>query len=110
MGRSSSPELVADAPWTDCWNSGRKSTAPNITKPAMKPTRDIRVKLRLRKMWSGTIGSAAFLSTKKKPAREATPRAMSSMITAEPQAYSEPPQVVTSTMEVIPTVRSAVPR
>lgn len=110
IGRSSSPELVADAPWTVCWYSGRKSTAPNITKPAMKPTTDIRLKLRLRKMCSGMIGSAALVSTKTKPTREATPSAMSSMITAESQAYSEPPQVVTSTIAVMPTVRSAAPR
>lgn len=110
IGRSSSPELVAEAPCTDCWNSGRKSTAPNITKPATKPTIDMSVKLRLRKMCNGMIGSAAFVSTKTKPTREATPRAMSSMITAEPQAYSEPPQVVTSTIAVMPTVSSAAPR
>ena len=102
--------MVAEAPWTDCWNSGRKSTAPNITKPARKPITDMRVKLRLRKMCSGTIGSAAFVSTKRKPTRAATPSAMSSMITAEPQAYSVPPQVVTSTIAVMPTVSSAAPR
>ncbi len=110
MGRSSSPELVAEAPCTDCWYSGRKSTAPNITKPAMKPTSDMRAKLRLRKMCSGMIGSAALVSTKRNPTREATPSAMSSMMTAEPQAYSVPPQVVTSTIAVMPTVSSAAPR
>lgn len=110
IGRSSRPELVADAPWTDCWNSGRKSTAPNITKPDMKPTTDISVKLRLRKMCSGMIGSAAFVSTKRKPTSETTPIAMSSMITAESQAYSEPPQVVTSTIAVMPRVSSPAPR
>ena len=110
IGSRSRPELVAEAPWTDCWNSGRKSTAPNITKPARKPITDISVKLRLRKMCSGMIGSAALVSTKKKPVSAATPIAISSMITAESQAYSVPPQVVTSTIDVMPTVSSAAPR
>ncbi len=110
IGRSSSPELVADAPCTDCWYSGRKRTAPNITKPVMKPMTDISVKLRLRKMCSGMTGSAALVCQKTKPTSAATPIPMSSMITAEPQAYSLPPQVVTSTMEVMPTVSRPAPR
>ncbi|CAM5706898.1 hypothetical protein SAURM35S_01525 [Streptomyces aurantiogriseus] len=110
IGRSSSPELVADAPCTDCWYSGRKRVAPNITKPVMKPMTDIRVKLRLRKMCSGTIGSAALVCQNTNPTSAATPMPISSMIRAEPQAYSVPPQVVTSTMEVMPTVSSPAPR
>ena len=65
----------------------------------MKPMIDMRVKLRLRKMCSGMIGSAALVCTKTKPTSAATPMPMSSMIPAEPQAYSLPPQVVTSTMD-----------
>jgi hypothetical protein len=59
IGSRSSPELVADAPWTACWKSGRYSVPPNITKPRMKPITDIMAKLRLRKMCSGITGSAA---------------------------------------------------
>ena len=76
----------------------------------MKPITAISEKLRLRKMCSGRIGSAAFVSTKRKPTSEATPMPMSSMITAEPQAYSVPPQVVTSTSALMPTVSRAAPR
>ncbi len=110
IGRSSSPELVADAPCTDCWYSGRNSVAPNITKPVMKPITDMRVKLRLRKMCSGMTGSAARVCTNTKPTSAATPIPVSSMIIAEPQAYSVPPQVVTSTIAVMPTVSRAAPR
>ncbi len=110
IGSSSRPELVAEAPCTACWYSGRKSVAPNITKPTMKPMTDISVKLRLRKMCSGSTGSAALVCQKTKPMREATPRPVSSMICAEVQAYSVPPQVVTSTMAVMPTVSRAMPK
>ncbi len=110
IGSSNRPELVADAPCTDCWYSGRNSTAPNITNPVMKPTTDISEKLRLRKMCSGMTGATALVCTNRKPTSAATPIPISSMITAEPQAYSVPPQVVTSTIEVMPTVSSAAPR
>ncbi len=84
--------------------------APNITKPVMKPIRDISVKLRLRKMCSGTTGSAALVCQNTNPTSAATPMPISSMIRAEVQAYSVPPQVVTSTTAVMPTVSSAAPR
>lgn len=81
-----------------------------MAKPVTKPMIPIRVKLRLRKMCSGMIGWAARRWTRTKPTRAATPSAISSMITAEDQAYSVPPQVVTRTIAVMPTVSSAAPR
>lgn len=70
----------------------------------------MRVKLRLRKMCSGMTGSAARVSTKRKAAMETTPTTIRPMISAEPQAYSVPPQVVTRTVEVIARVSRAAPR
>ncbi|CAM5656064.1 hypothetical protein SFUMM280S_11074 [Streptomyces fumanus] len=110
IGSSSSPELVAHAPCTDCWYSGRKRVAPNITKPTMKPISDISVKLRLRKMCSGTTGSAALVCQNTNPTSVVTPMPISSMIRAEVQAYSVPPQVVTRTIAVMPMVSRAAPR
>lgn len=110
IGRSSSPELVAEAPCTICWNSGRKVIDPNITKPTRKPTSEISEKLRLRKMCSGSTGSAARVSTYRKTASEATPSTPSPMIWPDPQSYWLPPQVVRSTREVMPVVSSAAPR
>lgn len=110
IGSSRRPELVAEAPCTDCWYSGRNSVAPNITNPVMKPIRDISVKFRLRKMCSGTIGSAALVCQNTKPTSAATPMPMSSMMRADVQAYSVPPHVVTSTIEVMPTVSRPAPR
>ena len=84
--------------------------APNITNPVMKPMTDISVKLRLRKMCSGTTGSAALVCQNTNPMSEATPMPISSMIRGDVQAYCEPPHVVTSTIEVMPTVSSTTPR
>lgn len=36
IGSISSPELVADAPCTVCWNSGRYRPPPNMTTPATR--------------------------------------------------------------------------
>ena len=46
IGRSRNPELVAEAPWTVCWNSGRKVIEPNIVKPTRKEIPEISEKLR----------------------------------------------------------------
>ena len=64
---------------------------------------EISAKLRLRKRCSGRIGSGdpALDEARRRPARP-PPARTRPMICAEPQSYSLPPQVVTSTSAVMP--------
>ncbi len=109
IGSSRRPELVAEAPWTVCWNRGRKLIAPNIAKPSRKPISEMRVKLRFLNTCSGMIGSATRRSTGMKAAKVTTATATSPRICQEPQAYWLPPQVVMSTSAVMPTPSRPAP-
>ena len=109
IGSSSRPELVADAPWTTCWYSGRKLIAPNIVKPSRKPTTAVSEKLRLRNNWRDRIGSGARRSTTTNATSVTSASATSPRICADRQAYSLPPHVVISTSAVMPTASSPAP-
>src|SRR5271165_7243226 len=83
--------------------------APNMEKPMMNPTAEVAVNVRFLNSQSGMIGSGALVSIQQKVAsvtRVVRPRAM---ITVEPQAYSDPAQVVSRMRQVTPTERKAVP-
>src|SRR6266511_2110149 len=62
-GSRSRPLLVAEAPWTVCWYSGRNVTAPKSAKPTTNPIPETRAKLRLVNSFSDRTGSAARRST-----------------------------------------------
>ena len=83
--------------------------APNMAKPMMNPTAEVAVKVRFLKSQSGMIGSEAFVSMKQKMPSDARATSPTPMMTDEPQAYSEPAQVVSKMMHVTPTERKAVP-
>ena len=109
IGSSSRPLLVADAPCTVCWYSGRKLIAPNIAKPSRKPIAETSAKLRLRNSPSDRIGSAARRSTKPNAISDATPSTSQAEDLPEPHAYSLPPQVVIRTSAVMPTESRPAP-
>src|ERR1035441_4061508 len=83
--------------------------APNMEKPMMNPTAEVAVNVRFLKSQSGMMGSEAFVSMKQKMPSDATATSPTPMMTDEPQAYSEPAQVVSKMMQVTPTERKAVP-
>src|ERR1700683_3728278 len=83
--------------------------APNMENAMVNPPPEGPVNVRFLNSQSGMIGSEALVSIQQKMpsvTREVSPRAM---IGAEPQAYSEPAQVVSKMMQVTPTERKAVP-
>ena len=67
IGVSISPLTVGDSPWTVCWNSGRKVIAPNMARPVKKVITMASEKFPLRNTCSGSIGSAALVSTRTEP-------------------------------------------
>src|SRR5580658_1607236 len=83
--------------------------APNMAKPMMNPTAEVAVKVRFLKSQSGMIGSDALVSMKQKTHRETKATSPVTMMTGEPQAYSDPAQVVSKMMQVTPRDRKAVP-
>ncbi len=83
--------------------------APNIEKPMMNPTPDVAVNVRFLKSQSGMMGSEALVSIQQKIKSVASASSPRPMMVGEPQAYSEPAQVVSRMMAVTPTDRKAVP-
>ena len=83
--------------------------APNMEKPMMNPTPEVAVKVRFLNSQSGMMGSEAVVSIQQKMPSEARATSPMPMMTGEPQAYSEPAQVVSRMMQVTPTERKAVP-
>ena len=55
------------------------------------------------------MGSEALVSMKQKMPSDTRATSPTPMMTGEPQAYSEPAQVVSKMMQVTPTERKAVP-
>jgi hypothetical protein len=83
--------------------------APNSAAPITKLTAAATLKVRMRNSRNGMAGSAARRSTTTKAAPSTTVAAPRPRITGEPQAYCVPPQVVSSTRQVMAEASSAVP-
>ncbi len=108
-GTNASPELVAEAPDATCRRSGRKLIAPNIAVPRMKLTALATRKTWLRNNRRGTTGSGARRSTTANTASSNAPAAARPMMTRDPQGYSVPPQVVSSTSAPTPPASNMAP-
>ena len=87
-----------------------KMIAPNIARPMTKPIALATRKTRERNRLSGMIGSAARRSCQTNATSSATPAAARPTMTAEPQAYWLPPQVVSRMSALTPAGQQPAPR
>ncbi len=109
-GTSSRPELLAEAPLATWRKVGRYVMAPNMAMPTMKLTRGGHVERPQpeQPQRDGGLGRPPLDQHEQHGAddRGGRPRPR---ITGEPQGYSLPPQVVSSTRQVIEVASSRVP-
>src|SRR5664280_1754355 len=84
--------------------------APNMTMDTRKLTLDATRKIPMWKRLGGRIGSGAFLSQRTNTVRIVTAAIERAMMIGEPHAYWVPPQTVTSSAEVTPSIISPAPR
>lgn len=110
IGSVRTPETVAESPSTYCRYVGRYVSAPSMAKPTMKLRIEQTVNTGLANSRIGSIGSAARVSTQQNRPSAISPPANRPMITAEPHAYSLPPQLVARISALAPTATSAMPR
>ena len=86
MGISISPDRVGEAPCAIWRKIGRKVMAPNIAAPAMNPMMLVTQKTFIRKSPSGSMGSSARRSMRRKAMPATTASAARPRVWAESQA------------------------
>ena len=106
---STTPARVAEAPVTDCRNSGTKDSAPNIAMPARNRVTTAARTIRFLNNRNGTIGSAARRSTATNATSTAAPRTRSATISICDQDPTRPASTIPSRSAETPAAKRATP-
>src|SRR6478609_6990257 len=110
IGSMSRPDAAADVPDDICRNVGTKPRAANMPIPIAMPMAVALMKIGLRNIDSGMIGSAARDSVKMNSPAEATRPAPHAQVALESQPKSaEPPKSVKKMRHVVAAVRNSTP-